>query len=158
MAYTTNPKKFAADITKMATITQRRQKLIVNEGAFLAKTIIIEEAASKGVTPASRIAGGRWGVRYDVRGTNNPTALVKVYGPFHLVDRRTKPHEIGPRKKGRRSSGKKAVAFNSLVRSVVQHPGTKGKGIFPAAKAKAHVAVPKIMGRSVVSGWKEALR
>jgi hypothetical protein len=123
MATTTDPKKFVADIRKMATITQRRQVQIVN-----------------------------------VKGFNNPAALVRIFGPFHLVDRPTKSHEIGPRKKGRRRSGKKAVSFNGIARATVQHPGTKGKGTFPDAKKKASVAVPRIMAKSVVSGWRDALR
>jgi hypothetical protein len=158
MATTTDPKKFVADIRKMATITQRRQVQIVNEGALLTKTIILSEAAQAGVTPASKIAGGKWGVRYNVKGFNNPAALVRIFGPFHLVDRPTKSHEIGPRKKGRRRSGKKAVSFNGIARATVQHPGTKGKGTFPDAKKKASVAVPRIMAKSVVSGWRDALR
>jgi hypothetical protein len=158
MASTTDPKKFVADIKKMGTITERRQALIVGEGALLAKTLIIETAASKGVTPATTIKGKKWGVRYTVTGANSPTALVAINGPFHLVDNPTEAHEIGPKTRGRGRSGKKAVSFGGIARARVKHPGTKGLGIFPEAKAKAHVAVPRIMGRSVVAGWKEALR
>jgi hypothetical protein len=159
MGTTTDPAKFAAKIEKMATVTQRRERLIVNEGAFATKQIIIAEAASKGVQTTSRIAGGRWGVGYDVKGFTNPSALVRIRGPFHLVDSPPRPHTIGPRRRGRRRTGKKAVAYGpgSVFRSV-QHPGTKGKSIFPAAKLKARLAVPKVMSRSVISGWREALR
>jgi hypothetical protein len=158
MGTSTTPAQFAQKITNLATVTQRRQTMIVNEGALLAKTIILAEAAAKGVSPTSKIAGGKWGVRYDVRGFNNPSALVKVYGPFHLVDGPTKPHTIGPRTRGRRRSGKQAVSFNGTVRRTVQHPGTSGKRIWPVAKAKAGLAVPRIMGKSVISGWRQALR
>jgi hypothetical protein len=154
MATTTDPKKFVADIHRMATITERRQSMIVGEGALLTKTIILGEAAAKGVAPTSKLAKKKWGVRYTVKGTS---ALVRINGPFHLVDRDTVPHQIGPRKKGRRS-GKKAVSFNGIARATVEHPGTKGKGIFDAAKHKASVAAPRVMAKSVIAGWREALK
>ena len=150
--------EFSQKIVKMGTLTQARAKATVDRGAFATKSIIVAEAASKGVTSASRIAGGKWGVGYDVKGFNNPTALVKIRGPFQLVERDTKPHTIGPRRRGRRSSGKKAVAFNGNVRRTVHHPGTHGKGIFAAAKKKAEATVPKIMAQSVIGGWRDALK
>ena len=158
MATTTSPAKFAHDIRQMGTVTQRRQKNIVAQGALTAKEIIVSEAAANGVYPTSRIAGGKWGVRYDIKGFGNPSALVRIYGAFQLVDKPTKPHEIGPRRRGRRRSGKKAIAFDGIVRASVQHPGTRGKNIWSPAKAKAYVAVPKVMSTSVVAGWREALR
>jgi hypothetical protein len=158
MGFTTDPRKFSADIRKMGTITQRRQAQIVGEGALLAKELMLSEAAARGVSPTSKIAGAKWGVSYNVKGFNNPAALIRYRGPFHLVDNPTAAHEIGPRRKGRRRSGKKAVAFNGVVRLSVWHRGTAGKRSFPAAKRKAQVAVPRIMARSVVSGWREALR
>lgn len=158
MGTSTDPKKFVANINRMATITQRRQVQIVGEGALLTKEIILAEAASSGVSPTSKIAGGKWGVRYNVKGFNNPAALVRIFGAFHLVDRPTRAHEIGPRRKGRRRSGKRAISFNGVARASAQHPGTRGKGIFPDAKAKASVAVPRVMAKSVVSGWRDALK
>lgn len=184
MAYTRSAKQFVADIEKMGTITQRRRAATVSQGALTAKEIIIAEAAAHGVKPTSKIAGAKWGVRYDVKGFDNPAAIVKVIGPFHLVDSPTKPHMIyrkGKRAKGRGSGrinkqqilsevfgGTGAYSGGSLklpaqvdgsqYRAVVHHPGTAGKGIFAAAKAKAHYAVPRVMGRSVVEGWEEALR
>lgn len=154
MAITTDPKKFVADIHKMATITERRQAQIVGQGALVTKEIILAEAASSGVPPTSKIAGGKWGVRYTVKGKS---ALVRITGAFHLVDRDTKAHPLKPRTRGR-GARKKAIAFNGVARASAMHPGTKGKGIFADAKAKASVAAPKIMSKSVVSGWRDALR
>lgn len=172
--------EFSQKIVKMATVTQTRQKQTVEQGALTVKEIIIATAAAKGVTPQSRIAGAKWGVRYDIKGFNNTTALVKVLGPFHLVDRDTTRHKIfrkTSRARGRGSSrankqsrlneafgGKGAYTGGALklgdgsFRRVVDHPGTKGKGIFDASKAQAEIAVPRVMGRSVVSGWGQALR
>lgn len=148
--------EFSRKITKMATVTQTRQRETVNMGALTAKELMVAEAGSRGVTPGSKIAGGKWGVGYDVKGFNNPTALVRYRGPFHLVDNPTKPHRIGPKR--RRGKGKQAVAFNGAVRRSVQHPGTPGKRSFPAAKTKALVAVPRVMSRSIISGWRSALK
>ena len=172
--------EFSGKIVKMATITQTRQKQTVEQGALTAKTIIIAEAAAKGVSPQSRIAGAKWGVRYDIKGFNNPTALVKVLGQFHLVDRDTARHKIyrkAARVRGKGSSrinkaqklaevfgGTGAYKAGALklgdgsFRRVVDHPGTRGKGIFDASKAQAAIAVPRVMGRSVISGWGQALR
>jgi hypothetical protein len=154
MGSTTDPKKFVADIKQMATITERRQSIIVGQGAQVTKEIIIAQAASAGVKPTSKLAKKRWGVRYKVQGTK---ALVAINGPFHLVERDTKAHPIGPRTRGR-GSRKRAIAFGGIVRANAQHPGTKGKHIFADAKAKASIAAPKIMSKSVVSGWRDALK
>lgn len=149
--------EFSQKIVKMATITQRRQKDIVTEGALATKQIIIAAAAAKGITPQSKIAKKRWSVGFDVKGFDNPSALVKIRGPFHLVDRDTKAHQI--RRKTRRGRTGKALRLaDGQFRTVVDHPGTKGKGIFAASKATAGVTVPRVMSRSVVSGWGQALR
>ena len=180
MGTSSSAAQFSKKITDMATITQRRQAQIVEQGALTTKEIIIAEAAAKGVSPGSRIAGAKWSVRYDVKGFNNPSALVKILGQFHLVDRDTKRHRIyrkTSRARGRGSSranrqsaldqtfgAKGAYTGGALklgdggFRHVVDHPGTKGKGIFAAAKVKAEIAVPRVMGKSVVSGWGQALR
>lgn len=158
MGTSTSAAQFAGKIQKAATVTQRRQRETVDMGALTAKEIIIAEAGARGIQPTSKIAGGRWGVGYDVKGFNNPTALVKVRGPFHLVDSPTKPHKITPRRRGRKASGKKAVAYGGEAFRSVNHPGTKGKESFPAAKKKAAIVVPKVMARSIVSGWRSAIR
>lgn len=172
--------EFSGKLVKMATITQSRQKAVVGQAALTVKEIILAEAAVKGVSPSSKIAGGSWGVRYDIRGFNNPTALVRINGPFHLVDRATKPHRINRKVKTARGRGARRInrqqALNEAFggtgaykggalklpdggyRNVVQHPGTAGKGIFAASKAKSRVAVPIVMSQRLVGGWREALR
>jgi hypothetical protein len=180
MGISTNPAAFSKKITHMATVTQRRQKEVVAQGALTAKEIVIAEAAARGVTTNSKIAGAKWGVRYDIKGFNNPTAIVKVLGQFHLVEGDTSPHRIYRKAARARGQGSGRInrqqTLNEVFgargaykggalkfpsgefRYVVNHPGTKGKGIFAAAKRKAYVAVPRVMGKSVVSGWEQALR
>ncbi len=156
MATSTSAAQFAGRITKLATVTKTRQAAVVNQGALTAKLIILSEAQAKGVSPSSKIAGGKWGVGYDVRGFNNPTALVRIRGPFHLVDRPTKAHEIRPRR--RRGSGKRAITIGDSVYAYAHHPGTRGKGIFRASKVKAAKAVPLVMSQRIIGGWRDALR
>ena len=43
--------------------------------------------------------GARIGVKYDIKGFGNPTALVRAYGPFHLYERDVKRHQVGVRAK-----------------------------------------------------------
>jgi hypothetical protein len=160
MGVSNTPAQLSAKLNKAAAVIQKDRKVAVGAGALATKKTILAEAASKGVTPSSKIAGGKWGVRYDVKGLIHPTALVKVWGPFHLVDNPTKAHEIAPRKRARRGSGgrKKAVAFNGIVRARVRHPGTSGKKTFPAAKKKAALVVPKVMAESILTGWTRLFR
>lgn len=180
MGTSTSVRQFSGKITKMATVTQRHEKELVNQAALVVKELIYAEAAVRGVSPTSKIAGGNWGARYDIKGFQNPTALVRVWGPFHLVERDTKAHMIYRR--GRRVTGRGARRINrhqSLAevfggtgaynggallmpdgkfRHVVHHPGTTGKGIFDAAKVKARVAVPIIMSSKLTTYWADALR
>ena len=171
--------EFAGKITKMATVTQRTQKELVQQGSLTGKTIILAEAAAKGVTPSSRIAGGKWGVRYDVKGFNNPTSLLRITGPFHLVENDTSPHLIYRRASRARGRGARRInrerslaqtfggtgaysggslKFGDTYRKVVSHPGTKGKGIFKAARKKIDRAVPIVMSQRLSAGWRTALR
>lgn len=172
--------QFAGKIRQMAEVTQSRQKQIVDQGALTGKEIIISQAASRGVSLNSRIAGGRWGVRYDTRGFNNPVSLLRITGPFHLVENNTRPHAIyrrAARVRGRGSTRANRAAalaqafggtgaytggtlkFNgSVYRKVVNHPGTKGKHIFRDAKKKIGRAVPIVMSQRVVGGWRSVLK
>ena len=180
MGTSRNAKQFADKMTKAATITQRRDKLTVEQGALVAKEIVIAQAASKGVAPDSKIAGAKWGIRYDTKGFNNPTALLKVMGPFHLVEGDTRPHKIYrkvARARGRGSSRiNKQQALNEVFggvgayrggamplpdgeyRRVVNHPGTKGKGIWKGSQPLIRAAVPRAMSKTIIGGWREAFR
>lgn len=172
--------EFSRKITRAATATQTRRKITVSEAALTAKEIVVATAASRGVTQQSRIAGARWAVRYDVKGFNDPAALLKVVGPFHLVESDTRAHKIYrrvARVKGRGSSrlnrqakfdqvfgGKGAYKGGSLkladgtYRKVVNHPGTSGKNIWSDSKKVIGRAVPRVMAQRITAGWREAFR
>jgi hypothetical protein len=81
--------------------------------------------------------GARLGVRYDVKGTDNATALVRATGPWQLIEGPTKPHEITS-KAGRRGRGRrKPISTPYGPRMSAQHPGTRGKHPWQKGKAKA---------------------
>lgn len=105
--------------------------------------------------------GAKVGARYDVKGTQNPSALIRATGPLHLLDNPTRPHVIVPRglKKGR-SRASKGDFYNALFgggsgfgsakplrtpygpRYRVQHPGTRGKRTFWRGIDAARPLVP----------------
>jgi hypothetical protein len=176
---TTDIKKFTAIFGKLARATEIQQAANVKNAAETTRQIIYTSARARGVRRESKIAGGPWGVNYVVKG-NPPFALIKITGPFHLVESDTKAHQIyrkGARAKGKGSrrinkqailnevfGGKGAYTGGSLklldggFRKVVRHPGTKGKGIFKAAKVQARAAVPSVMALGTVNAWKKALK
>jgi hypothetical protein len=146
--------EFSGKLTGAAGLLEKQGKRVVGAGALAAKKIILAEAAAAGVSPSSKIAGKKWGVRYDVKGGTDPVALVRFRGPFHLVDNPTEPHKIGPKTKGRRKK-RKAVSFGGMARASVKHPGTKGKRTFPKAVKKAEVVVPRIMASSMIGNLRK---
>jgi hypothetical protein len=95
-----------------------------------------------------RGGGARVGARYDIKGTDNVTALVRATGPLHLLDNPTAPHRISARVAKGRSRASRAAFYNAIFgggsgygtakplrtpygpRYSVQHPGTKGKRTF----------------------------
>lgn len=84
---------------------------------------------------ASR-GGAKVGVRYDIKGTRNPTALLRMFGPAHLIERDTKAHTITARARtttarGRRRRGARVLVFRGGgFATSVNHPGTKGKRVW----------------------------
>ena len=187
MGTSRNPTEFVRKINAVGHATDRHRKQAVNEGAFTAKKVMLAAAAAKGVMPGGKIAKRKWGVSYDVKGTETPVALVRYTGPFHLVNNDTKRHYIvagglgGSRQERgtrafqasasrfsgdsaagafagqRRSRGKQAISFNGIARAYAAHPGTSGKAIFPAAKVTARATVPGVMANSMKGAWKRAL-
>lgn len=160
MGTSRNPQQMVAKIKALGTTTERRQRKAVEEGALAAKTIMLAAAAAKGLTPGNKIAGRKWTVRFDVRGSTNPTALVRNVGPFHLFDNPTEAHPITPRagRTTRGRKGKKALVIGGNVRAYANHPGTPGARTFPAAKVIAHRRVPRVMASTISHGWSQVLR
>lgn len=100
----------ASRMAKMGLEVQRAQRTAMNKAALEAKKVLAG-SISKAV-PSGRLRnvgsppGARVGVKYDVKGTKNPTALVRAIGPLHLVENPIRPHLIIPKKTGRGAKGR----------------------------------------------------
>ena len=105
--------------------------------------------------------GARVGARFDVKGTRNPTALVRATGPQHLLEHDTKTHTITPRKR-RRGKAKGARGALRLAdgefRASAMHPGTKAKRPFGKGATRAQPRTGPIFDREVQNGIRRALK
>lgn len=105
--------------------------------------------------------GAKVGARYDIKGSTNPTALVRANGPIQLVERDTRPHVIVSRSRfvargglrvrqgrrsaaGRRLRGKAALTIGGSLRAWAMHPGTKGQRPFGRGVEKSAPKTPRI--------------
>jgi hypothetical protein len=104
--------------------------------------------------------GAKVGVRYDIKGAQNPTALIRATGPLHILDNPTSPHQIMSKVKKGRSRASRGAFYNALFggdggfgaakplrtpygpRYRVQHPGTKGKRTFWRAIDNVRPLIP----------------
>jgi hypothetical protein len=112
----------------------RDVKRPLNATALEGKRIFAGTAAAAGVARLAR-------ARYDINGNQ---AVIRYAGrKAHLVNDDTQGHPIRPRAR----RGRKALAFDGLVRAHVEHPGTTGKKFFQKARAICQVALPRVYGR-----------
>lgn len=123
----------------------------VNKAALVATTAARAsiQAGSGGDNILSNVGrGAKVGARYDVKGVQNPSALVRATGPLHLLDWPTSPHQITSKVKKGRSRASRGAFYNALFggeggfanvkpmrtpygpRYRVSHPGTRGKRTF----------------------------
>lgn len=122
----------------------------VGKAALLVKTSVLSQLPTTRLRGVGK-RGAKIGVRYDIKGTQNPTALVRATGPFQLIERDTKAHKIEPKK---RRSGKRAIVTPQGPRAWAFHPGTKGK--HPWEKG-VQLAIPKVR-TTMVSEQAKSLR
>ena len=106
--------RFSASLTRFSS-TMRASDIAGVSGAALAVKRSIESHAAS-------VGAGRLGkVRYDVKGTANPTALIKATdGRAHFFERGTDAHQIGPDLAGRRRQIARALS--------ALYGGTKTRG------------------------------
>lgn len=103
-------------------------RIAVNRAALAITTDV--RAAISAATGDSRLSGvgrngAKVGARYDVKGTVNPTALIRATGPLHFLERPTSAHRIEPKARRRRRSGRPpAVVVNGRPFASVDHPGS----------------------------------
>lgn len=175
-------------INHAADTLPRSYRVGVEEAALQAKGIFLRHAAGAGLRPGQKIrhvgkSGARWSVRYDVKGTHNPTALVRFTGPVHIVEGSTRAHLInaararsvsardrreaaalfkmlgGGGKVSVRRSGARALALpDGNFRGSVRHPGTPGKRFFTAARLEVERRAPATIKAGIVRGLHSAFR
>ena len=104
----------------------------VESAALVTKRTILDGSPARLRGVGTR--GARLGVRYDVKGEQNPVAIVKAVGPWQLIENNTRAHDIKPK---RRRSPKKAILTPQGPRRSAHHPGTRGQHPFAKGVERA---------------------
>ena len=126
-------------------------KAAIERTAMVTKTVFLTALRNEGVTGTTPVSR-RVKARYDVKGTQNASAIVRYTGPAHILNNPTRSHGIVSRKSGgsRRSrSGREsgvgtrgAILVNGQPKAYARHPGTRGLGFFQRAKPVAAKIAP----------------
>ena len=153
-------KQLGGKLGRVANEVQRAQRTAVTAASMALKRGV--ESEIRAVVPSGRLRnvgrGAKVGVRFDVKGTNNPTSLVRATGPLHLVERSTKAHTIGPRAR-RARSGRSAIRLpDGGFRRAVRHPGTRGREPFAKGIRKASPEAERALRGSMVDAVTRGLR
>ena len=149
--------EFVGKIDQAGKALAKARRDTVNDAALAGKRII--EGSIRGVVPDMRLSGmrnARVGVRYDIKGNANPTALMRATGPLHIVENRTGAHMI-PRE-GRRRRKPKTLLINGSHRRSVRHPGTSGQKPFAKGKALATPVMRTIITKRLTRTLTEVFR
>ncbi len=150
--------EFVGKIDKAGKALANARRDTVNDAALAGKRII--EGSIRGVVPDMRLSGMRnakVGVRYDIKGTQNPTALMRATGPLHIVENSTGAHTI-PRSGGRRRRKRKTLLIGGSWRRSVEHPGTAGQRPFAKGKALAEPVMRTIIQKRLTRTLTEVFR
>ena len=98
--------QLAAKMNRYATTIPRVNKRAVESSALLMKDTALAELDK--VAPRRKVnvgrSGSRLGVRYDVKGIGNPTALVRATGPWQIVENDTRAHVIAAARLGTKNA------------------------------------------------------
>lgn len=114
MGVSHSPAELAAKMAKLGQAVQKQDEVTVKQAAAMTKKIIVATAASRGVSPSSKIGGRKWSVVYNIKGTEKPTAVLFLRGNFHLVESDTRAHVIGASRWGTRAAFRKRTAQIAL--------------------------------------------
>lgn len=104
----------------------------VKAAAMLTKTTIMAQPGYparplRGTARSNGKGPYKASVGFDIKGTQNPTALVKARGPFPLVEGNTKPHEIKRKKRRGKKHSQALWLPGGWVTGPLHHPGTRGR-------------------------------
>jgi hypothetical protein len=145
----------AASAARMPAELQKAQRRGVQQAALLTTRTIRAEirAATGGDMRLSGVGrrGARVGARYDIKGVENPTALITATGPLHLIERPTRPHLITPKRR-------KALRFKDGSFSMsAESRGTRGRQPFGRGVKKAAPQTGALFDReiqkAIARGW-----
>lgn len=104
---------------------RKANRVAINRAALAVTNEIRQQiVAATGDSRLSGVgrSGARVGARFDVKGSVNPTAIIRATGPLHLVERPTSAHRIEPRRRRRRGRPG-AVVVDGHPYAYVNHPG-----------------------------------
>lgn len=144
--------KFNRKVGKFAFAFDQAEMQAVNKAALLVKTTVQGLAGTSVLRNVG--SGARIGVKYKAAMRKaNPTALVYAYGPFHLIERDTSPHQIPKSGFGRGKAFYGLLKFpDGRVRwGPVHHPGTKGKRPFERGVEASTPVVHRLLAGGVTT-------
>lgn len=152
--------KMTASLPKDLQAAQRRG---VSKGALHVTRAMRDEvrAATGG---DMKLSGGpgrkpkRVGAKYTVKGTTNPSAVVKATGPAQLIERDTKAHKIAPRRRRGQAKARALRLADGRFAASVQHPGTRGKRPYEKGYLRSRDATGPIFDREVQAAIGKALK
>lgn len=146
MGVSSSPQELAGKLNRFAKDVGN-VKVPLNATALHVKGLMQSSAAGAGALGARPGRRRRIGVRYNIKGAGpHMVAVVSYEGPAHLINNPNRPHRIEPRGQ-RRGRGAMALVINGNVRAWANHPGTRGKRFFEAAKAAAERTAPRVFAR-----------
>jgi len=153
MGTSTSASQLAGKLNRTATHLKAAERTAVGQAALAGKGIILANMGTRTLSGVGK-RGARLGVRYDLKGGNSPTALLRVTGPAHLLNNPTAAHRIEPRGRTRTASGRarrgaKAITPDGNPRAGANHPGTKGKRFFERSVPQVRKAADPILRRQV---------
>lgn len=139
-------------LNRVASDVSRDTGKVVGAAALAAKKVHLVRLAADtgGDLRLSGVGakGAKLGVKYTVLGDS---AVIQATGPAHLIERSTKAHRIGPRKRRR------GIVIPGVgVRAYAHHPGTAGKATWAKGRLAAWPKIRKEMRQGIFSIVKKA--
>lgn len=173
--------QIAAQLMQCGNAVSKNTKKAVDSASFILKSQIQAElqravGADQRMSNVGKSAGGaKLDVRYDIKGTVNPTSLLRATGPWGLIEYDTAPHEIAPRAeritgagakrrrqqrdydrlfkaRGRYSGLRPMPVAPGIYRYEAQHKGTTGKRPFAKGMEKARPRAMRELNTVILRG------
>jgi len=135
--------KFRMKVTRFSTALPRAEMAALGAASMAVKAAILARSPRRLSGVGTK--GARIGVGYKLLPATEKfgaKAIVSARGPFHLIERDTKGHEIRPKRK-------RAMTVGDGVRAgTVRHPGTKGQHPFERGVDQTRPVVVAIFRRA----------